>query len=52
MAYIQRNLQESVLQLDREYPVILISGPRGAGKTTMLRMLMELEEALPDGSMD
>ena len=51
MAYIQRHLQESVLQLSEEYPAILIAGPRGAGKTTMLRMLMDMEAALPTGYM-
>lgn len=52
MAYIQRHLQESILQLNREYPVLLVAGPRGSGKTTMLRMLIEAGEALPDGSLD
>ncbi|MBQ7246988.1 MAG: ATP-binding protein [Lachnospiraceae bacterium] len=51
MAYIQRHLQESILQLSGEYPVILVAGPRGAGKTTVLRMLMDMEEALPSGYM-
>ena len=52
MGYIQRHLQEAVLQLSEEYPVLLVAGPRASGKTSMLRMLMEMEEALPEGSME
>jgi len=51
MAYIQRQLQESVLQLSDRYPVVLVAGPRGAGKTAMLRMLMDVENMLPRGAM-
>ena len=51
MAYIQRHLQESVLQLSGEYPVILICGPRDAGKTTLFKMLIDMEKALPAGAL-
>lgn len=44
MTYIKRQLQDSVLQLSSEYPVVLITGPRQVGKTTMLQELMKSEK--------
>lgn len=44
MKYIKRQLQESVMQLTKEFPVILITGPRQVGKTTMLMELSKTEE--------
>ena len=41
MPYITRSLEKVVLQVTKEYPVVLISGPRQVGKTTMLKKLME-----------
>lgn len=41
MNYIKRNLEEVVSQASKEYPVVLVTGPRQVGKTTMLRKLME-----------
>ena len=41
MGYIKRNLESVVSQLTHEYPVILVTGPRQVGKTTMLQKLME-----------
>ena len=41
MPYITRSLEKVVLQVSKEYPVVLISGPRQVGKTTMLKKLME-----------
>ena len=41
MSYITRSLEKVVLQATKEYPVVLISGPRQVGKTTMLKKLME-----------
>lgn len=43
MAYILRQLQESVLRLSQQFSVILITGPRQVGKTTMLMELMKSE---------
>lgn len=40
MNYITRNLESVVMQVSDEYPVILVTGPRQAGKTTMLQKLM------------
>ena len=41
MGYITRNLESVVKQVTEEYPVVLITGPRQVGKTTMLQKLME-----------
>ena len=41
MAYIQRSLESVVTQVSKEYPVVLVTGPRQVGKTTMLQKLME-----------
>lgn len=41
MNYITRNLESVVIQATKEYPVVLVTGPRQVGKTTMLQKLME-----------
>lgn len=41
MSYITRNLESVVNQVTKEYPVVLVTGPRQVGKTTMLQKLME-----------
>ena len=41
MNYISRNLETVVSQVTKEYPVVLVTGPRQVGKTTMLQKLME-----------
>ena len=41
MEYISRNLEKVVMQVPNEYPVVLVTGPRQVGKTTMLQKLME-----------
>lgn len=41
MSYISRNLETVVKQAASEYPVVLVTGPRQVGKTTMLQKLME-----------
>ncbi len=41
MKYIKRNLEDVVMQTTKEYPIVLITGPRQVGKTTMLQKLME-----------
>ena len=37
MSYIKRNLENVINQVTREYPVVLVTGPRQVGKTTMCR---------------
>ncbi|MDP4178603.1 MAG: ATP-binding protein [Bacillota bacterium] len=39
--YIKRDMENIVLKLTKEYPAILITGPRQVGKTTMLQNLMK-----------
>ena len=41
MSYIKRALENVVSQVTKEYPVVLVTGPRQVGKTTMLQKLME-----------
>lgn len=41
MKYIKRNLEKVILKVSKEYPVVLVTGPRQVGKTTMLQKLME-----------
>lgn len=41
MEYIVRSLETVVRQVTEEYPVVLVTGPRQVGKTTMLQKLME-----------
>ena len=41
MKYISRSLEKIVMQVTQEYPVVLVTGPRQVGKTTMLQKLME-----------
>lgn len=41
MDYISRSLETIVSQVAKEYPVVLVTGPRQVGKTTMLQKLME-----------
>jgi len=39
--YIKRKLEEVVLQTAAAFPVVLVTGPRQVGKTTMLRRIAE-----------
>ena len=41
MNYISRNLEKVVSEVTKEYPIVLVTGPRQVGKTTMLQKLME-----------
>ena len=41
MNYIRRSLESVVDSVTQEYPVVLLTGPRQVGKTTMLKKLME-----------
>lgn len=41
MNYIPRSLEKVVTQVTKEYSVVLVTGPRQVGKTTMLQKLME-----------
>ena len=43
MEYISRHMESRILELSKSYAAILLTGPRQAGKTTMLRSLAEKE---------
>ena len=43
MAYIVRHMEQKVLRLSESFSALLITGPRQAGKTTMLRELAARE---------
>lgn len=43
MKYIKRHLEDRILQMSKSFSAILLTGPRQAGKTTMLRSLAEKE---------
>lgn len=43
MQYISRHMENKILELSKSYSAILLTGPRQAGKTTMLRLLAERE---------
>jgi len=43
MKYIRRAMEKTFLRLNKEFPAILITGPRQVGKTTMLLKLMNEE---------
>ncbi len=43
MKYISRHMENKILELSKSYYAILLTGPRQAGKTTMLRSLAERE---------
>ena len=41
--YITRHMEKPVMELNEQYPVLLLTGPRQVGKTTMLEHLIEGE---------
>lgn len=43
MKYINRHMEEVILETSKSWSAILLTGPRQSGKTTMLKMLSEKE---------
>ena len=41
MSYIKRDMEETFLKTSEQFKVVLVTGPRQVGKTTMLKKLME-----------
>jgi predicted AAA+ superfamily ATPase len=39
--YIKRDMEDLIIELNEQYPAILVTGPRQVGKTTMLKKLMQ-----------
>lgn len=46
MEYIQRDMEQLVLTLNKEYSCILICGPRQVGKSTMLKHIKETDRSI------
>lgn len=43
MAYIERAAEDTVLRFSKMFPVLLVTGPRQVGKTTLLQRLAEIQ---------
>jgi len=41
MVYIKRAIEQSVLRISKTFPVLLVTGPRQVGKTTLLKQLAD-----------
>ena len=41
MSYIKRDMEEAFLRVSEQFKVVLVTGPRQVGKTTMMKKLME-----------
>ena len=50
MYYIRRSLESVVSNVTQEYPVVLLTGPRQAERTTMLKKLRIRFPRRPDGA--
>ena len=45
MAYIKRAAEDTIAQVSKMFPVLLVTGPRQVGKTTLLERLAEIQES-------
>lgn len=45
MAYIRRAAEDTIMRVSKMFPVLLVTGPRQVGKTTLLQKLSEEQEA-------
>lgn len=41
MAYIKRAAEDTIVRISEMFPVLLVTGPRQVGKTTLLQKLAE-----------
>lgn len=44
MTYIKRTAEDTVAQISKMFPVLLLTGPRQVGKTTLLQRLAKMQE--------
>lgn len=44
MPYIKRAVEETIIQISKMFPVLLVTGPRQVGKTTLLQRLAEIQK--------
>lgn len=45
MAYIKRAAEDTIMQASKMFPVLLVTGPRQVGKTTLLQRLADIEKS-------
>ena len=45
MAYIKRAAEDTAARVSKMFPVLLVTGPRQVGKTTLLQKLAEEQKA-------
>ena len=45
MAYIKRMAEDTIRQLSKMFPVLLVTGPRQVGKTTLLQRLADMQKS-------
>ena len=43
MAYIKRAAEDTIAQVSKMFPVLLVTGPRQVVKTTLLQRLVEIQ---------
>ena len=43
MAYIKRAAEDTIERVSKMFPVLLVTGPRQVGKTTLLQRLAEIQ---------
>ena len=48
--YISRHLENEVIEASKGYPVVMVTGPRQVGKTTMLKKLAS-EDGTSNGEL-
>ena len=44
MKYVERHLAKIVERVSKQFPVVLVTGPRQVGKTTMLNIIGGLDK--------
>ncbi len=44
--YIKRSIEETVLKLSEEFPVVVLTGARQVGKSTMLQIIKKRRNEL------
>ena len=45
MAYIKRAVEDTIARVSKMFPVLLVTGPRQVGKTTLLQKMAEAQQS-------
>ena len=45
MAYIKRAAEDTIARVSKMFPVLLVTGPRQVGKTTLLQRLADIQKS-------